>query len=74
MPDMGELASALERKAPVSSCPACNKNEWTLPVRPAFVQAIGEDGGLEIGEGMEVVPVICTQCGYVRMHVVDFLE
>ena len=74
MPDMGELASAVQRKAPRSTCQACGQNEWTLPVRPAFVQAVDEEGELNIGEGMEVLPVICTQCGFVRLHVTDFLE
>ena len=75
MADIDELRDALDRKAPGGSCPACGESSWVVPDRPAVLQAGAVDGDeLDPGEGMEVLPVVCDRCGYIRLHAAVVLE
>lgn len=76
MADIDQLKAAIDRKAPGAQCPACGEsNRWVVPDRPAILQA-GAEGGdeIDLGEGMEVVPVVCERCGYIRLHAAVVLE
>ncbi len=75
MADIDQLKAAIDRKAPGASCPACGQSSWVVPDRPAILQASAADGdALDLGEGMEVVPVVCDRCGYIRLHAAVVLE
>jgi len=75
MADIDQLKAAVDRKAPGAVCPACGQSSWVVPDRPAILQAGAEDGdALDLGEGMEVVPVVCERCGYIRLHAAVVLE
>ncbi|MDQ6750837.1 MAG: hypothetical protein M3Z33_08815 [Actinomycetota bacterium] len=76
MADIEELKAAIDRKAAGARCPACGESSWVVPDRPAILQAGAPDGGgaLDLGEGMEVVPVVCDRCGYIRLHAAVVLE
>lgn len=74
MADIDSLRAALERKAPGGSCPACGEQSWVVPDRPAILQAGAADDAIEFGEGMEVLPVVCDRCGFIRLHAAVVLE
>lgn len=75
MADIDQLKAAIDRKAPGAACPACGQSSWVVPDRPAILQASAADGdALDLGEGMEVVPVVCDRCGYIRLHAAVVLE
>lgn len=74
MADIDQLSEALDRKAPGGACPACGQSSWVIPDRPAVLQAGASDGELDFGEGMEVLPVVCDRCGFIRLHAAVVLE
>jgi hypothetical protein len=45
-----------------------------VPDRPAILQAGAADDAIEFGEGMEVLPVVCDRCGFIRLHAAVVLE
>lgn len=74
MADIDRLRQAVDRKAPSGACPACGGSSWVVPDRPAILQAGEIDGEVDFGEGMEVLPVVCDHCGFIRLHAAVVLE
>jgi hypothetical protein len=53
-------ARGMEGSAP---CPICEGLDWISPPRS---YALVEDGDVE--HGLTVLPFLCTNCGFVRLH------
>ncbi len=68
---IARLIGLIDESGRVVLCPTCGENAWdyglatlNIPVDPQFA---------EMGK-FEVFPLICTHCGYVRMHSTHHLE
>ena len=73
--DMAALQAALQRKAPEADCPFCGENVWGIPDGTAVIAGvIRPDGTIDDGVGLQVLALICTTCGFVRMHDVEQLS
>jgi predicted RNA-binding Zn-ribbon protein involved in translation (DUF1610 family) len=60
------LRSAVNVKAH-APCPMCGTDNWAGGDRLAEIAGAGEPA-------IEVLPFVCTNCGFVRMHAVQPLE
>jgi predicted Zn-ribbon and HTH transcriptional regulator len=60
------LRSAVNVKAP-APCPMCGQDGWAGGDRLAEIEAAGEPP-------IEVLPFVCTNCGFVRLHAIQPLE
>jgi hypothetical protein len=72
--DERELSNILVSRGADAACPACEADNWTAMKPTDLDLAIpGEqpDGRKVIG--LPVVPLICLQCGFVRLHSRDVL-
>jgi hypothetical protein len=51
-------------------CPVCGKIEWRIAAALSGVSAVTSEDKLDLSDGMaaRVLPVICTHCGFVRLH------
>ena len=47
------------------SCPCCNQQNFSLG--DIFVGNTVDNGGVAIGQGIPMVPVICNNCSYVNL-------
>ena len=64
---------ALERKGAVRKCDACGKDKWVVSQNVFLLQALKPGGGVVPGQGVEVVPVFCNNCGLIRLHAATIL-
>jgi hypothetical protein len=64
---------ALDRKGAVHKCEACGKDKWVISSSMMLLQALQPDGGVTPGQGVEVVPVFCNNCGLIRLHATTVL-
>lgn len=72
MADIKALEASAAGKITDARCVACGKNEWNAAGNTYVLTAIGP-GGVEFGNGTEVFPFFCRNCGYVQMHATDYL-
>jgi hypothetical protein len=72
MADIEALKRSVAAKGTDGRCGACGKNEWNVATSAYVLTAVGEDG-VEFGQGTEVLPVFCRNCGLARLHAVDYL-
>ena len=67
-PDLDSILAKLEEKGAEQSCPVCNADapfEMNLPAGAnAFLTVYSPDDA----RGLRVLPLICGNCGYVRLH------
>lgn len=75
-----DRAEQLRRKGANLGCPACGKSEWhggDAIVHLLVVKDVGDlpnlGGQLDSG-GSQVVPVVCGNCGFVRLHDPRYLD
>jgi hypothetical protein len=74
MPDFDQIRAQLNAKGAGRACPACGVNDWIFGAENALLQAVADDFTVQaIGRGYGLVPVICGNCGYVRLHNLDVL-
>ena len=59
---------ALDRKGAVHKCEACGKDKWVISQSLMLLQTLQPDGGVVPGQGVEVIPVFCNNCGLIRLH------
>jgi hypothetical protein len=64
---------ALDRKGAVHKCEACGKDKWVISQSLMLLQALEPDGAITPGQGVEVVPVFCNNCGLIRLHATTIL-
>jgi len=64
---------ALDRKGAVHKCEACGKDKWVVAQSLMLLQVMDPAGGITPGNGVEVVPVFCNNCGLIRQHAVSIL-
>jgi hypothetical protein len=70
-----DLLRGLERKALENDCPVCHENKWSMPTGTNLVMGGNNDAGeIELGLALEAVTLVCTNCGYIRFHLTQFLE
>jgi hypothetical protein len=64
---------ALDRKGAVHKCEACGKDKWVISQNMMLLQTLQPGGGILPGQGVEVVPVFCNNCGLIRLHATTIL-
>jgi hypothetical protein len=72
--DERELSNILVSRGADAPCPACGADNWTaLQQRDLDLAIPGEypDGRKVVG--LRVMPIVCLQCGFVRLHARDVL-
>lgn len=63
------LRSAVNVRAH-APCPMCGHDGWAGGDRLASVSAAGQ----ELDFPIDVLPFVCTNCGFVRLHAIQPLE
>jgi hypothetical protein len=66
--DVRRLADALDRKRAKQKCHACGESEWIALETTSILSAMDEQQVVRPGIGVEVAAVICSRCGFVRLH------
>lgn len=66
--DAAKLDLALDRKRAKRRCLSCGQEDWAALETTSILQAMGEDQVVRPGVGIEVAAVVCTRCGFIRMH------
>jgi hypothetical protein len=66
--DVRKLADALDRKRAKQRCLACGESEWIALETTSILNAMDEQQVVRPGIGIEVAAVICSRCGFVRLH------
>jgi hypothetical protein len=70
-----DLIRELERKSLENDCPVCRNNEWSMPEGTNLIMGgVDDSGEIELGLGLEVITLVCRNCGFVRAHLTQFLE
>jgi hypothetical protein len=64
---------ALQRKGAAGSCEACGWATWGVSGRLLLVEALDPSGRYTPGKGIEVIPVYCRHCGFLRLHAANVL-
>jgi hypothetical protein len=67
------LKAAAEEKGLVGGCPFCRQGSWAPGESTYLVQALDSSGSVEAGRGFHAAAIICTNCGFIRLHHTDFL-
>jgi hypothetical protein len=65
--------SALLRHGANGPCEACGNISWGVGERMLLLHALEPSGTVVPGRGVEVVPVFCTECGLLHLHVASML-
>lgn len=70
-----DMIANLEAKSLQNDCPVCTKNEWSMPKGANLVMGGADDSGeIDLGLGLEAITLVCTNCGFIRFHLTQFLE
>ena len=74
-----DVLAALKRLGVQARCSVCQANSWGGIGKEgaelaAHVQAIDLDGEITPGAGLECAALICTNCGYIRLHALQVLQ
>lgn len=79
-----EFTEFLQKSDAAGKCCACGKDQWLIPsetgenscpVDKGRLQLINKDGVLAIpGRGVPIYYVICSNCGFLRLHAAAFIE
>lgn len=70
-----DAADFLQRKgAEKPPCLACGENRWIIAEGIAVIPAPDEGGFVRLGGPAHVVPVVCQNCGFTRLHDWAFLK
>jgi hypothetical protein len=70
----GPLSFLDERADPV--CPVCSSNDYETPkdVSRVYLPVTDQKGRAVVGGGMAAIPLICGNCGFIRLHAVAIIE
>jgi len=68
---IARLIGRIDEIGRVVECPGCGDNSWQYGVDTV---SIPKSSPNPERQGMEVFPLMCTRCGYVRLHATRFLE
>jgi hypothetical protein len=71
--DQARLSAAAKRKGLGGECPCCRQSSWAPGESTYLVQALDSSGSVEVGRGFHAAAIICTNCGFIRLHHTDFL-
>ena len=69
--DIEELGTALDAQSPPYSCPVCGSiawNVWQDNTGLVSVALWGKQDGTSTGNGLPVLSLTCSTCGYLRQH------
>jgi hypothetical protein len=68
------LDKAVARNGLDQRCPICAEDEWD-GAEPTFLRTPDARGRfMSSGEGIAVLPLACTNCGYLRFHSTTILH
>ncbi len=69
VPDVHVIYEAIaERNADRPECPACRKPVWDVLNEPVILRTASS------GADVHAVGMACTNCGYLRLHVANYLQ
>jgi hypothetical protein len=71
--DQERLRAAAKEKGLGGECPFCRHSSWAPGESTYLVQALDSSGTVEVGRGFHAAAIICTSCGFIRLHHADFL-
>jgi hypothetical protein len=71
--DGPKTKAALDRAGATEECPICHGRAWSGAPTTHKLEAMDESGALMMGVGIDVIPITCTSCGYVRLHAAQLL-
>jgi hypothetical protein len=72
--DVSKLDIALAHKEATNTCPFCTRREWTTDDTPTALTPADPDADEPVeGAGMPAAVMVCTHCGFVRLHALDVL-
>ena len=75
MPDFDGLYRALIAKTASSVCPYCGVTDWDTGADHAVhLRAVGDDDALTSSKYFDALPLFCSNCGYIRLHLLGPLE
>jgi hypothetical protein len=66
-----KLIGRLDEVGRVVECPVCSENNWAYGLGTV---AIPQAAPNPDRAGLEALPLICRNCGYVRLHAANYLE
>jgi hypothetical protein len=69
--EIGRLLSRIQDTSLIGKCPSCNANAWDYMMGPG---ALPKAAPNPEGAGLPVLPIVCTQCGYIRLYSIQHLE
>jgi hypothetical protein len=73
--DLNNLRAQLKACGAWRDCPACGHLAWSVGSEESLLQAYGRgDKQVTFGRGWPVIPVFCTNCGFVREHLISTLS
>jgi hypothetical protein len=76
--DPDDFRRQLEAKGVVAGCPACGETGFTVPESALGTNVVGLPAmlGSQVvpGRALPVVPLVCNNCGFVRLHTASFGE
>jgi len=67
------LGQTLADRATLNRCPFCERDQW-IAAEPIFVDVDPKVGPFIAGDGLPVLPLVCENCGFVRMHSTTILH
>lgn len=71
--DLERIQANLNAAGVKVACPMCGSPDHTIdPVRPAGLPAL-EGDELVLDRAIRAVTVICTNCGFIRLHKSSYL-
>ena len=71
--ELEKLRAAASEKGLVGGCPFCLQRSWAPGESTYLVQALDSSGSVEVGRGFHAAAIICTNCGFIRLHHTDYL-
>ena len=74
MTEIDKLHGALQRVGR-GECPSCNGKEWEVDSdHPALIPLVEADRTWKPGFGIEAIEMICSRCGFIRIHSAQVLR
>jgi len=69
-----QVVTALQTRGANNPCPRCQNREFALVDQFVNLTLQPELAGFQLGgTGLPVVPIVCTNCGFVALHAVGAL-
>jgi hypothetical protein len=71
--ELKALGEVIRRKGS-PTCSSCGETAWVEPDNTVLLQNVDPDKPTTHGVGIPAFPLVCGNCGYVRLHSVRLLE